>query len=109
MKPGQGAGWRTRMISQQDVAFYRENGYVVVPELASPAVLAAMQQVIDGYVERARAVTTHDDVYDLEPTHRPDRPRVRRIKKPHTLHAVFDDFMRSEAVLSVTRQLVGHD
>jgi ectoine hydroxylase-related dioxygenase (phytanoyl-CoA dioxygenase family) len=96
------------MISQQDVAFYRENGYVVVPDLASPAVLAEMQRVIDGYVERAREVTTHDDVYDLEPTHTPERPRVRRIKKPHTLHAVFDDFMRSEGVLSVTRQLVGH-
>ena len=95
------------MISQQDVAFYRENGYVVVPDLASPAVLAEMQTVIDGYVERARTVTTHDDVYDLEPTHTPERPRVRRIKKPHALHAVFDAFMRDERVLAITRQLVG--
>jgi ectoine hydroxylase-related dioxygenase (phytanoyl-CoA dioxygenase family) len=95
------------MISQQDMASYRENGYVVVPDLVEPAVLAEMRRVIGGFVERARAVTTHDDIYDLEPTHTPDRPRVRRIKKPHALDAVFDGFMRSERLLAITRQLVG--
>ena len=95
------------MISPQDVAFYREHGYIVVPGLVDPAALAAMRRVIDGFVERARTVATHDDVYDLEPSHRPERPRVRRIKKPHALDAVFDAVMRSEPILSVSRQLLG--
>ena len=95
------------MISQHDVDFYREHGYIVVPELVDPTTLAALRRVVDGFVERARAVTTHDDIYDLEPSHRPDRPRVRRIKKPHALDAVFDTLMRSEPLLSVSRQLLG--
>ena len=95
------------MISQADVAFYREHGYVVVPNLVEPAMLARLQRVIDGLVERARAVGANDDVYDLEPSHRPDRPRVRRLKKPHALDPAFDELMRSEPILSVSRQLLG--
>src|SRR5258706_1425059 len=95
------------MISPQDVAFYREHGYIVVPDLVDPTALAAMRRVVDGFVERARAVTTHDDIYDLEPSHQPERPRVRRIKKPHALDAVFDTVMRSETLLSISRQLLG--
>ena len=95
------------MISAEDVAFYHERGYVVVPDLVDAATRAEMRRVIDGFVARAGAVTTHDDVYDLEPSHRPDRPRVRRIKKPHALDAVFNDFMRSEPLLEVARQLLG--
>ncbi|HUA55857.1 MAG TPA: phytanoyl-CoA dioxygenase family protein [Candidatus Sulfotelmatobacter sp.] len=95
------------MISQADVAFYREHGYVVVPDLVQPAMLARLQRVIDGLVERARAVGANDDVYDLEPSHRPDRPRVRRLKKPHALDPAFDELMRSEPILSVSRQLLG--
>ena len=95
------------MIPQADVAFYREHGYIVVPDLAAPAMLARLQQAIDGFVERARTVSANDDVYDLEPSHRPDRPRVRRLKKPHALDPAFDELMRSEPILSVARQLLG--
>ena len=95
------------MISAEHVQFYRDNGYIVVPDLVDAATLAELRRAVAGHVERARTVSRHDDVYDLEPSHRPDRPRVRRIKKPHALDAVFDRVMRSEAILAVTRQLIG--
>jgi phytanoyl-CoA hydroxylase len=95
------------MISAQDVQTYREQGYLVVPDLVDPAILVEMRRVIGDFVERARTVTAHDDVYDLEPSHRQDRPRVRRIKKPHALDAVFDGFMRSERLLAVLNRLLG--
>src|SRR5579871_4831025 len=95
------------MISPADVAFYHEHGYIVVPDLVAPAMLARLQRVIDGFVERARTVGANDDVYDLEPSHRPDQPRVRRLKKPHALDPAFDELMRSEPILSVSRQLLG--
>ncbi len=95
------------MISQQDVAFYHEHGYVVVPDLVDTATLAELRRGVEAVVARAATVTTHDDIYDLEPGHRPDRPRVRRIKKPHLVDPVFDRVMRSEPILSVSRQLLG--
>jgi ectoine hydroxylase-related dioxygenase (phytanoyl-CoA dioxygenase family) len=95
------------MISLQDVAFYRQHGYVIVPDLIDPETLAEMGRVIAGLVARAAGVSAHDDVYDLEPSHRPERPRVRRIKKPHTLDPVFDHAMRAPRLLAVARQLLG--
>ena len=58
-------------------------------------------------IERARAVRNHDEVYDLEPTHSAQDPRVRRIKRPHLVHPVFDEFMRSPALLAVLSALLG--
>jgi hypothetical protein len=49
----------------------------------------------------------HDDVYDLEPTHSAAQPRVRRIKKPHLVHPVFAEFMRSPRLLAVLSALLG--
>src|SRR6187455_3028573 len=66
-----------------------------------------MKQVLAELIEGARAVSAHDDVYDLEPTHSMTEPRVRRIKKPHLVHPVFAEFMRSPALLDVLSALLG--
>lgn len=95
------------MISERDVQVYREQGYLVVEDLVDEATLAEMRKVIAGYIEQARGIATHDEIYDLEPTHRPDAPRVRRLKKPHALHPVFSRVMRSERLLSVLVKLLG--
>jgi ectoine hydroxylase-related dioxygenase (phytanoyl-CoA dioxygenase family) len=95
------------MISKQQVDFYREQGYVLVENVIDKATLAAIHRVIAQVVEGARGKTRHDDVYDLEPTHTPDNPRVRRIKKPHLVNPIFDQVVKSEAMLSILRALLG--
>ena len=54
------------MIGQDDVAFYRDNGYLVVPGVLSRAEVRALREVTDAFVERARSVASHDEIYDLE-------------------------------------------
>ncbi len=71
------------MIGQQEVAFYRDNGYLVVPDVLSPAEVEALREVTDAFVERAREITSHNEIYDLEDSHSVAEPRVRRIKTPH--------------------------
>ena len=39
--------------------------------------------------EARATVTAHTSVYDLEPSHTPSDPRVRRIKTPHQHHPVY--------------------
>jgi hypothetical protein len=56
---------------------------------------------------RARAVTTHTDMYDLEPGHRPDDPRVRRVKTPHRFFPVFQQLLRHPRLVSVLQDLLG--
>jgi ectoine hydroxylase-related dioxygenase (phytanoyl-CoA dioxygenase family) len=97
------------MISERDVEFYRENGYVVVPDLLDAPMLSAARQVIVEFVEGARGVTGHTEIYDLEPSHRPEAPRVRRIKTPHLHHEIFRRLMRTPAMIEVLTQLLGPD
>ncbi|HEX5796528.1 MAG TPA: phytanoyl-CoA dioxygenase family protein, partial [Geminicoccaceae bacterium] len=68
------------MISEQDVAFYRENGYLVVANVLSGAEVEELRRVTEEFVENARSRTTHDEIYDLEDSHSAAEPRVRRIK-----------------------------
>lgn len=94
-------------INAQDVARYHRDGVIVVEGLLDTDTRQRMKQVLADLIEQARAVTRHDDVYDLEPTHSAQSPRVRRIKKPHLVHPVFAEFMRSPRLLAVLSALLG--
>lgn len=58
-------------------------------------------------VAGAAAVSGHTDVYDLEPGHTPENPRVRRIKAPHKVHPIFDEIIRSAPVIAILQKLIG--
>jgi ectoine hydroxylase-related dioxygenase (phytanoyl-CoA dioxygenase family) len=94
------------MIGEADVERYRRDGFLVVENVLSPAEVAELRAVTDELVEKARAVRTHDEVYDLEDSHSPEEPRVRRIKTPHKVHPVFDRVMRHPNILAILQKLV---
>ena len=54
-------------------------------------------------------MTESDDRLDLEDSHHPDNPRVRRIKLPHKQSSVLDELMRSDRILAPVRDLIGAD
>ena len=82
------------MLSPSDVTFYREQGYLVVPDVLDASTLDTVRRELARILDGARAVTAHTDVYDLEPGHRADDPRVRRMKTPHRFFPVFERLMR---------------
>lgn len=92
---------------RETIGRYRRDGVIVVEGLLDDVARQRMKQVLADLIERARNVSTHDDVYDLEPTHSAAEPRVRRIKKPHLVHPVFAEFMRSPRLLEVLSALLG--
>ena len=95
------------MLSPQQIAFYHEKGYITVEDVLSPDELAALQRVTDEFVERSRSITTHDDIFDLEPNHSAETPRLRRIKSPILHHEVYDQTLRNTAILDIVEQLIG--
>jgi phytanoyl-CoA hydroxylase len=94
------------MISAQEVARYREAGYVVVEDVLSAEELRALREATERLVRESTAVTTHDDVYDLEPDHRPEAPRVRRIKTPHRQDPVYARLVRHPTIIATLQQLL---
>lgn len=95
------------MIGEQEVCAYKRDGVIVVPEVLATDVLARIRQVIAELVAESAKITEHTAVYDLEPGHSPADPRVRRIKAPHKVHAVFDEVVRSPRVIAILKALLG--
>ena len=95
------------MIDREAVAFYRDNGYLVVPEVLSQAEVAALREVTEAFVERARAVTSHDEIFDLEDSHSAAEPRVRRIKTPHQWDDTYRRMVDHPKILTALQKLWG--
>ena len=95
------------MISEQDVQTYKRDGVIVIPDVLGAATLAEVRKVIAELVAESAKTLEHTDVYDLEPGHTAENPKVRRIKAPQKVHPIFDEIVRSPAVLDILKKLIG--
>lgn len=95
------------MLSQAQIARYHADGFIVVPDVLTADQVTRARQALDAIVARARGVSANTDVYDLEDSHAPERPRVRRIKAPHKVDPVFMEVVRSERLLGAVDDLIG--
>lgn len=95
------------MLNQDQIAFYRQNGYLVVPEVFSAAKLAALNATTDGFIERARHVTESDGVFDVAADHTFAEPKLRRVKNPTEQHADYDAAMRHPKLIAIVQSLIG--
>ncbi len=95
------------MLSPDQIAAYRRDGFIVVPDIFTAPEVAALRRVTDAFVEVARRVAANDDVYDLEDSHSPDEPRVRRIKTPHLHDPEYARAARHPKIVAVLKDLWG--
>ncbi len=95
------------MLSQQQIQSYREQGYLAVEQVLTAAEVEELRRVTDEFVEKSRQVTQHDEVFDLEPGHTPEHPKLRRIKSPASHHPVYDRALRHGRILDLVAQLIG--
>ena len=110
MKSKETAMQRSReILSQAQLRQYREDGFFVLENVLSPAELANLRAVTDQLVEGARGLKAHTSVYDLEDSHTPDRPRVRRITQPDKVHPAYGALVRHPKILAAMRDLWGPD
>lgn len=71
------------VLTQAQIDEYNRLGALVVPNVLTAEEVETLRRITDGFVDRSRALTGHDDIYDLEDTHTPQMPRVRRINAPY--------------------------
>ncbi len=95
------------MLSQEQLDYYDENGYIGVTGVLSEDEIVALRRVTDEFVEKSREVTEHNEIFDLEPGHTQSNPRVRRIKSPCLYHTVYDQTLRHPKILGIVSQLIG--
>jgi len=97
------------MLTHSEVEQYRDLGYLVVPGVLDAQLLADVGQMVDAIVAGAGKVAAHTDIYDLEESHTPDQPRVRRIKMPHKHFPFFAQLTRHPRITGILTQLIGPD
>jgi ectoine hydroxylase-related dioxygenase (phytanoyl-CoA dioxygenase family) len=94
-------------LSPQQVDFYRQEGYLVVHDVLAAQELDRLRAATDELLAGAQGLADNTALYDLEDTHTPDEPRVRRLKLPHKHHSAFAELIRSPKVLALLRPLLG--
>lgn len=97
------------VLTPEQVAFYRDNGYLVLKDWIPDAIIENVRSEIARFTDEARGMTTSNDRLDLEDSHSPESPRVRRIKLPHTTSPVIRELLHSNHVLAPVRDLIGPD
>lgn len=90
-----------------DVEAYRERGYIVVPDVLTASELDTIRSELAAVVAAAAGRTANDEVYDLEDSHSPDAPRVRRVKQPHAVMASVADLVRHPRMIEILSRLIG--
>jgi len=95
------------VLLREQIAFYNDNGYLLLEKRVPGEVMEAVRADIARLVESARGMTASDDKIDLEDSHKPDAPRVRRVKLPNRQSKVIDDLLHSDHILAPVRDLIG--
>ena len=95
------------MLTEEQVEFYHEQGYLLVPEVLDDETVTELREVSNEFIEKSGTVSASDDIYDIGTGHTAERPRLRRLKSPHTHHSIYDRVVRSDAIVDVVAALVG--
>ena len=96
-------------LTPRQKASYEANGYLVLENRIPPEWLNKIREEIARFEDEAATMTVSNDRLDLEDSHTPQEPRLRRIKLPHTISDVMRDLMYSDLILSPARDLIGPD
>jgi ectoine hydroxylase-related dioxygenase (phytanoyl-CoA dioxygenase family) len=95
------------MLTEAQRAAYDRDGFIVVPDVFSTAEIEELRRVTEDFVRKAAQVPANDEVYDLEDTHSPAEPRVRRLKAPHNIHPAYFRASRNQKVVAILEELWG--
>ncbi|HEV7534711.1 MAG TPA: phytanoyl-CoA dioxygenase family protein, partial [Acidimicrobiia bacterium] len=69
MQPDEVLAHEPRVLTQEQREFYFANGYLLVEAVVPPDWLARLRAATDEMVDRSRALTGSDRIFDLEKGH----------------------------------------
>ena len=96
------------MLTQDQIDAYHEKGYIGVEGVLSEEDIQSLRETTDLFVQKSREVTEHTDVFDLEPGHTSEKPKLRRLKSPIEQHEVYRNTLHHPRILEIVSQLIGY-
>jgi ectoine hydroxylase len=95
------------VLAQKNRERYFEDGYLLLPKFLNQRWLEQLREVAAAFVEQSRECVESDAKFDIEPGHRADSPKLRRLSFPVDHHKLFRDFAFNSAIVDVAEDLLG--
>ena len=96
----------TRTLTQEELDRYDRDGYLMITDAVPQDRLQAVIQETERMCAEAYQVTAGTDMLDLDPSHTPDKPRIRRIKSHHEHSDFFADFVAEPLIMEILAPLM---
>jgi ectoine hydroxylase-related dioxygenase (phytanoyl-CoA dioxygenase family) len=91
------------------IAAYRRDGYAVLPSFLTPPEAADLRAVTARIESTAYGLTQDTSVFDFEPDHTPNSPKIQRIKKPNRVDPFYRALSAHPRLLALVGELIGPD
>ena len=75
-----------RILTQKQREHYFRDGYLLLEKILPDAWIERLKAATEAMVDKSRAVTTSDAVWDLDKGHTADAPRLRRLSSMNDHH-----------------------
>ena len=98
---------RQKLLSPDQLEQYAQDGYTLVQNALPTRLLDQLRTVTDEICATASSLEEHSKILDLEPSHTPESPKVRRIKQPQNVHPFYNDLARDDSVLNLIKPILG--
>jgi len=104
------------MLTQDQIDFFNDNGYLVVEDAITPEQLQALRADFAAWVEESKS---HEDAwgemvngkprFDVEKGHSSENPALRRINAPHEVSDAYFNAMADSGMADMVADLIGPD
>ena len=104
------------MLTQDQIDFFNDNGYLVVEDAITPEQLQALRADFAAWVEESKS---HEDAwgemvngkprFDVEKGHSSENPALRRINAPHEVSEAYFNAMADSGMVDMVADLIGPD
>ena len=109
MSPEEILNTPAKVLSQKERESYFENGYLLVESFIEQEWLEKLRGAVDNLIERSREYSKSDSVFDLEPNHTAEEPRLRRVSSPCDEDVVFWDYLVQSRIGDLLEDVLGPD
>jgi ectoine hydroxylase len=96
-----------KVLTQKQRHFYFENGYLLLDSIVPMETIERLRAVTNSMVDRSRSITISDAIFDLEPGHTADTPRLRRLSSPVAHDPLYWKFASDSLIADIAADLVG--
>jgi len=109
MTPEQILAHGPTVLSQEQRKRYFDEGGIGVPSFVGEPWLGRCRDAVARLLRRSAVLTESDDVFDLEPGHSAENPRLRRVSSPCDQEGVFWDLLKDGPLGDLAMDLLGPD